>query len=321
MRSPLRTTGLLAAAATAALALAACGAKADAGSTPDPDANPNASVNAIAAFYPLQFVTKQVGGTHVNVANLTAAGTEPHELELSPRQIADISDADFVVYLHGFQPAVDDAVALEAADKSFDAATATTLEDHHLAEEGEEGHEGHEGHDHGSLDPHVWLDPTRLAAIGDQIAAKLSATDPEHAADYTANAATLRANLTALDTEYQTGLATCQRRELVTSHTAFGYLAERYGLTQLAVTGLTPEEEPTAGRLKEVAAFAKEHGVTTIFFETLVSPSVAQTLADEVGAQAKVLDPLEGLEPGSTGDYFSVMRTNLTSLREALDCG
>lgn len=322
-QSPLKVAGV-ALLATGALALAACGNKdGGAGATaPDPSANPNASVEAVAAFYPLQFVTKKVGGEHVNVANLTAPGVEPHDLELSPQQVADIAESDLVVYLHGFQPAVDDAIEQQAADKSFDAATATTLEDHGAAHEEEGEAEGEHGHEKESgLDPHIWLDPTRLAAVADQVAAKLSAIDPDHAQAYTANAAALHGDLAALDGEYTGALASCKRKEVVTSHAAFGYLTERYGLEQVAISGLSPDTEPSPGRISEVAAFAKEHGVTTIFFETLVSPDVAQTLANEVGAEAKVLDPIEGLAADNTGDYFSVMRSNLTALQEALDCG
>lgn len=317
-KSPLKAAGV-ALLATGALALAACGDKGGAGATtPDPDANPNASVEAVAAFYPLQFVTKKVGGEHVNVANLTAPGVEPHDLELSPQQVADLADSDLVVYLHGFQPAVDEAVEQQAADKSFDAASATTLEDHGTAheEEGEHAHEEESG-----LDPHVWLDPTRVAAIAGQVAAKLAAIDPEHAQAYTDNAAALTGELASLDGEYTGALSTCERKEVVTSHAAFGYLTERYGLEQVAISGLSPDGEPSPGRISEVAAFAKEHGVTTIFFETLVSPDVAQTLATEVGAQARVLDPIEGLAEGYDGDYFTVMETNLTALQEALGCG
>ncbi|MEV0650842.1 metal ABC transporter substrate-binding protein [Phytomonospora sp. NPDC050363] len=317
-QTPLKVAGasLL---VTGVLALAACGSKGGGGATtPDPDANPNASVEAVAAFYPLQFVTKKVGGEHVNVANLTAPGVEPHDLELSPQQVADLAESDLVVYLGGFQPAVDDAIAQQAADKSLDAATASPLEDHGTGHD-HEGEAEHAGES--ALDPHIWLDPTRLATVGDQVAAKLAAVDPGHAQAYTDNAAALRASLTTLDTEYRDGLATCERREVVTSHAAFGYLTEHYGLEQVAIEGLSPEGEPSPGRISEVAAFAKEHGVTTIFFETLVSPDVAQTLATEVGAQAKVLDPIEGLAADYDGDYFSVMRTNLTALQEALGCG
>jgi zinc transport system substrate-binding protein len=278
-------------------------------------------VKVVAAFYPLQFVAERVGGDAVAVANLAKPGAEPHDLELNPQQVRQIADADLVVYLRGFQPAVDESVGQEAADRSFDAATVQPLMDATAAEE--HGHEGEEaGHEEeaGGKDPHVWLDPTRLAAIGDRVAARLGEADPEHAAGYTARAERLRADLTALDGEFAAGLKTCQRREIVTSHAAFGYLANRYRLEQIGITGITPEDEPSPERLAAVAEEAREHHATTIFFETLVSPKVAEALAAEVGATTAVLDPIEGLPPGSTGDYVSVMRSNLAALRTALGC-
>jgi zinc transport system substrate-binding protein len=278
-------------------------------------ANASGKLNVVAAFYPLQYVTEQVGGSRVSVKNLVKPGAEPHDLELSPKQVADITDADLAVYLHGFQPAVDDAIADHAKDKSLDAAKVQQLSDGYVPLE-----EGQLREDEKGKDPHIWLDPTRLAAVADAVANKLGEADAEHQAEYTANAKKLRTTLDALDTEYRTGLKNCQQRTIVVSHNAFGYLANRYDLTQVAITGLTPEAEPSAGRLAEVTEFAKKNKVTTIFFETLVSPKVAQTLANEVGAKAEVLDPIEGLEDGSKDDYVSVMQSNLATLRGALAC-
>jgi zinc transport system substrate-binding protein len=303
MYSRLRTAAL-----TLALALGAtaCGS-ADTGGT--------GHVDVVAAFYPLQYVTAQVGGDHVAVTNLVKPGAEPHDVELTARQVADVSKADLVVYLHGFQPAVDEAVAGQARDKSVDAAAVSPLRNGYTPIEDGEPHADEHGQD-----PHVWLDPTRLAAIADAVAARLGKADPDHAADFTANAAALRRQLTTLDTDYQKGLATCQSRTIVVSHNAFGYLAERYGLRQIGITGLTPEAEPTAARLAEVAKLARQEKARVIFFETLVSPKIAETLAKEVGARAEVLDPIEGLQPGNDGDYISVMRSNLSTLRSALGC-
>ena len=279
----------------AALALAALGATAcDRG-----EANSAGTVPVVTAFYPLQFVAEQVGGDAVAATNLAKPGAEPHDLELDAGQVRRIADAKLVVYLHGFQPAVDEAVDQQAKATKFDAAAVEPLR---------------------GGDPHIWLDPMRLAAIADKLGERLATVDPDHAADYQARAATLRSKLEALDKEYAEGLTNCQRKEIVTSHAAFGYLAARYGLAQLPIAGLSPEEEPSAQRLAEIATEAKAHGTTTIFFETLVSPAVARTLARQVGAKAEVLDPIEGLEPGSTGDYFSVMRANLGRLRTALGC-
>ncbi|BCB84378.1 metal ABC transporter substrate-binding protein [Phytohabitans suffuscus] len=280
----------------------------------------------VAAFYPLQFVAERVGGDAVHVTNLAKPGAEPHDLELNADQVAQIADAKVVVYLKGFQPAVDEAVEQQGADRAFDVSTAVPLLDASDAGHSHEGEEEPGGDEHeeeasGGKDPHVWLDPTRLATIGDKVAERLGQADPDHAADYTARAAALRTDLDTLDKEYAAGLKTCERREIVTSHSAFGYLADRYDLEQIGITGLTPEDEPSPQRLAEVATEAREHKATTIFFETLVSPKVAETIASEVGAKTAVLDPIEGLEPGSSDDYFSVMRKNLAVLGPALGCG
>jgi zinc transport system substrate-binding protein len=295
-------------AALAATGLAAC----TTGSAAAPG-----TIDVVAAFYPLQFVSEQVGGGHVTVTNLAKPGAEPHDLELSARQVGRVSDAKVIVYLKGFQPAMDDAVDQVGGDRAFDVSSAVPLlsagaSDHEHAGETEDSGS--------STDPHVWLDPTRLATIGQQVATRLAAADPEHAADYTANADRLRTELTGLDQQYAAGLQNCQRRELVTGHAAFGYLADRYHLEQVGLTGVTPDTEPAPQRLAAVAQEAREHGATTIFFETLVSPKVADTIAHEVGARTAVLDPIEGLQPGATGDYFSIMRDNLTTIRTALDC-
>ncbi|MEU4422798.1 metal ABC transporter substrate-binding protein [Actinoplanes sp. NPDC024001] len=280
-------------------------------------------LDVVSAFYPLQFISERVGGDVVSVSNLTKPGAEPHDVELTARQVGEITDAGLVVYLSGFQPAVDEAVKQNGGDRGFDAATAVELltaeeADAHAHEGEAEGEEAHAEESTGT-DPHVWLDPTRLATIADKLAERLGQADPDHAADFTARAAALRTELTALDGEYTAGLKTCERRELVTSHTAFHYLADRYDLSQIGITGIDPQAEPSPQRVAAVAAEAKEHGATTIFFETLVSPKVAETIASEVGAQTAVLDPIEGLTD-QNADYFSVMRANLAALTKALGC-
>jgi zinc transport system substrate-binding protein len=312
----VRTIAIAAAAALALTGAAACGSDTSPGS--------GDKIRIVAAFYPLQFLAESIGGDRVTVTNLAPPGAEPHDLELNPSQVGEIADARLVIYISGFQPAVDEAVKQKAGGAAFDAATLVTL----LAPPAE----GHEEEPTPATqdakapatgigkDPHLWLDPVRFGKVADTLAEKLATTDPSGAAGYRERAAGLRAKLTALDTEYEQGLKTCQRREIVVSHAAFGYLAERYKLTQIPITGLSPEVEPTPQRLAEVAAKAREHGATTIFFETLVSPKVAQAIATEVKARTAVLDPVEGLQPGTSGDYLSVMRTNLPTLRSALSC-
>ncbi|MDI1466388.1 metal ABC transporter substrate-binding protein [Catellatospora sp. KI3] len=298
----LRRAAVGGAATVLLLALAACS-----GTSGD-----DGKVSVVTGFYPLQFVTERIGGDHVKVTNLAQPGAEPHDIELKPSQIGEISDAKLVIRFKGVQPQLDDAVGQNAAGHDLDVSTVTppaTGANHRGATE-----------DAGAPDPHVWLDPTRLAAIAGTVSGRLSQLDPDHAADYADNADALLQELTKLDGEYAAGLKQCQRHEIVTSHAAFGYLADRYGLTQIALSGLTPDTEPTPQQLATVAAEAKRLGATTIFFETLVSPKVAETLAAEVGAKTAVLDPLEGLTEGGTGDYLSVMRTNLEALRAALGC-
>ena len=269
-------------------------------------------LEVVTAFYPLRFLAEGIGGDTTSVIDLTKPGAEPHDVELNPRQVAHIADAGVVVYLKGFQPAVDRAVGQEAPGRALDVASVVPLLPLHTST----GGEAETAH---GMDPHVWLDPRRFAAMADAISARLAQADPAHAAAYEARGAALHTELDALDAEFAARLQRCSRREIVTSHSAFNYLATRYGLTQVGITGISPEAEPSPRRLAAVAAEARRTATTTIFFETLVSPKVAETLAREVGAQTAVLDPLEGLtDPGA--DYFSVMRGNLAALTTALGC-
>ena len=236
----------------------------------------------VAAFYPLAFAAQRIGGDSVSVENVTPVGAEPHDLELTPKTVARIQSANVVLYLGDeFQPAVSEA-AREGSGRAIDL----------LPQDG---------------DPHVWLDPIRFAQLGRTIGAALHR--PTRA---------FTAELERLDREYHRGLAHCARREIVTSHEAFGYLARRYGLKQVAVTGIAPEAEPSPRRLAQVVRTVKRTRATTVFFERLVSPRLAETVAREVGARTAVLDPIEGAEPGQT--YVSLMRRNLAALRKALGC-
>ena len=274
-----------------------------------PTRSADSRVHVVAAFYPLAYAAQQVGGDRVTVETLTKPGGEPHDLELLPRQILDIQDAALVVHLSHFQPAVDAAVAAHAAERSLDVAKAADLLT--LTEE----------HDHGAVDPHFWLDPTRLAAVGEAIADRLAQADPAGAAAYRANAAAFTAQLTTLDAEVETGLATCTNRDLVTGHSAFGYFAERYGFTQEPISGLSPDLEPRASDLAHVVEFVREHDVRTIYAETIASPLITQALARETGARVAVLDTVEGIsDESAAADYPGVMRANLATLRLGQDC-
>jgi zinc transport system substrate-binding protein len=218
--------------------------------------------------------------------------------------------------LAGFSPAVDDAVAAEAGDRALEVGQFADLDLTFTPIE-----EGALAGDEKGVDPHFWLDPVRLADVADQVAHRLGEDDPDGAERFAANAAVLRQDLEALDRELAAGLKDCENRSIVTIHNAFGYLADRFGLTQVGITGLTPDEEPTPADLAAVTRFVRENDVQTIYYETLVSPAVAKTVAAETGAAIAVLDPIEGLSDASAGsDYLAVMRANLASLRAGQPC-
>jgi zinc transport system substrate-binding protein len=268
----------------------------------------------VASFYPLAEAASQVGGHLVSVQDLTPPGVEPHDLELAPDDVEAIATADVVVYLgDGFQPAVEDAVAQDAQGVSVDGLQAVAT---HPPPAGE-------SEDGLTVDPHVWLDPARFQQIVEAIARGLTKADPSHSATYHANAQAYVGELGTLDGEYRIGLSSCERSTIVTSHEAFGYLGEAYGLKQVAIAGLSPESEPDARHLAELKDIVEREGVTTIFAEELVSPKVAETLASETGATVRVLNPIESLTPSQAAsgqDYVSLMRSNLRTLREALGC-
>ncbi|MGW0820048.1 metal ABC transporter solute-binding protein, Zn/Mn family [Streptomyces sp. NPDC002845] len=279
--------------------------------------------DVVASFYPMEFLAEQIGGEHVNVTSLTAPGQEPHDLELSAKQTAELQETDAVLYLKDLQPAVDEAVDQSEVTTKIDAATLTTLEDHGDTEHSHEGEEEHaeeesEEEEH-ALDPHIWLDPVKYAEVAEGVGKAFEEADPDNAADYKKNTEDLVEKLGALNTQFEDGLKNTESKVFFTNHAAFGYLAERYGLTQEAISGLDPESEPSAARIKELQEEAKADGVTTVFYETLVSDKTAKTLAADAGLKTDVLDPLEGITEKSRGDdYISVMEANLKALQTAL---
>ncbi|MEV7884086.1 zinc ABC transporter substrate-binding protein [Streptomyces sp. NPDC002817] len=275
--------------------------------------------DVVASFYPMQYLAQQIGGDHVNVTTLTEPGQEPHDLELSTRQTAELGEADAVLYLKSLQPAVDEAVSQSEVKTKIDAATLTKLEDHGDVEHEHGSSEEHADEEEHALDPHIWLDPVKYREVAEGVAKAFEKADPDHAADYKKNAAALTTKLDDLNTRFEDGLKNSATKVFFTNHAAFGYLAERYGLTQEAISGLDPESEPSPARIKELQTEAKADGVTTVFYETLVSDKTAKTLASDAGLKTDVLDPLEGITDKSKGDdYFQVMESNLSALKTAL---
>jgi zinc transport system substrate-binding protein len=303
----------------AASALTACGSD-DATS----DADAGGALRVAAAFYPIEEAVQRVGGDRVEVIGLTPPGTGPHDLELTPKAVTEVEQADAVVYLSkGFQPAVEDVVA----GLPDDTPTLDVLDGIDLlqVQPGLEGTQGEvDGEElEGGYDPHVWVDPSLQAQIAANVESMLSELDPEHGDEYAAALATYTAELETLGDEFATGLETCESRTIVTSHRAFAYLAEAYDLRQIPIAGISPDEEPDPRSLEAVADAAEADGVTVIFFESAVPKDLAETVANEIGAETDFLQPVEtiaaeDLEEGV--DYAAVQRQNLASLEAALRC-
>ncbi|MFB7832854.1 metal ABC transporter solute-binding protein, Zn/Mn family [Streptomyces sp. NPDC056056] len=328
-RRLISSTAAAAAVTLGIVTLSACGGSSDAA-----DKGGDGKLDVVASFYPMQYLAEQIGGGHVAVDTLTKPGVEPHDLELKPKQIGELGEADVVLYLKGIQPAVDDAIAQAGVKNTVDAATLTKLEAHgtgvghagHDHAEGEhaEGEHAEEeaGHDHGSEagnDPHIWLDPVKYAEVAKGVGTALEKADPANAADYRKNTDALVKKLDDLNTDFANGLKNTTTKTFITTHSAFGYLAERYGLDQEGISGIDPESEPSPARIKELQDVAKKDKVTTVFFETLASDKTAKTLAGDTGLKTDVLDPLEGITDTSKGDdYIEVMRSNLAALQKAL---
>lgn len=321
IRRPSPAAALVGAAAMGLTTLTAC-------STNTGDGRTDGKLDVVASFYPMQFLAQRIGGHHINVSTLTKPGVEPHDLEISPRQTAQLSKAGLVVYLKGLQPAVDRAIGQAEPKHVADAASYTSLEDHGTEVEGGDGHDHGHGHGHevhegdAAADPHIWLDPVRYARVAEGVGKALEKADPEHAAAYKKNTAALVKQLGALNDDFEAGLKDRTTDTFITTHAAFGYLSERYGLRQEAISGVDPESEPSPARMRSLHAIAKKDKVDTVFFETLVSDKTAKTLAGDLHLKTDVLDPLEGIGKQSKGrDYLEVMRSNLTALRKALGAG
>ncbi len=335
-RKSLITKGAItvASAALATSALSACSGS----STAD-----DSQTSVLAALYPLQFAAQSVVGDQGNVENLTPPGVDSHDLELTPQQIAAIQDADLVLYIEGFQPAVDDAVS-SIGDRAIN-----VLDLVETIEGGEDGHnhgdedhsdedhsdekktnakkddddhsdEDHSDDDHGGVDPHVWLDPMNLATIGSTVAERLTTENDDSDSEFLANSDDLTSQLNALDEEWNSGTSDCSSRDLVVAHEAFGYLAARYDFEQMGINGLNPETEPSPTAIARAADFVKDNDVKTIYYESAAAPEVAKTVADETGADIAVLDPIETLPADSDADYYSLMRSNLDTVKSGQPC-
>jgi zinc transport system substrate-binding protein len=271
------------------LTLTACASQ---GGTPT-----SGTLRVVAAFYPLAYAAQQVLGDAATVSVLAPPGVEPHDIELTPQQAGEVADADLVLYIPGFQPALD--AALEGRSNALDVTrTITELPG-----------------PSGGTDPHVWLNPLNMAAMGAEIGDRLASIPGVAARQLAFSVA-----MDALNAEWGTGTRSCTQHTLVVSHDAFAYLAAQYGFTQEGIAGLSPDAEPSPARIAQIADLVTSQGITTIYYEALVDRKVAQTIAAETGATTALLDPIEGIVAGSSANYVSLMQTNLQTIRTGQGC-
>ena len=312
---------------------------------------PGKTLTVSTSFYPIAYLAEAIGGPLVKVSTVTPPNVEPHDFELSGKETAELGKADLIAYVPGFQPSLDKAVkevgsgptvvdlskpanlvhhegveeehehGEEASDGASATASAATTAQASEAEHDEHGHdehaEGGEGHD-GDLDPHFWLDPDRMIKVAEALEASFAKIDPANANDYKAGLDKLKTALTGVDNQYKQGFTSCQHKTFITSHAAFGYMAERYGLTQASISGIDPETEPSPAEMANIKSVVEKTGVKTIFTEELVSDAPAKAIAAETGAETSVLSPLES-KP-ERGDYTDAMTTNLERLKSAMVC-
>ena len=332
MTTPITIRRALSAVAAAALGLSltACSALSPDSSSSTDSRTAGGAAGALpvaVSFYPIQYLTEAIGGDHVSVTSLTPADQEPHDYDLSGKEVTStLEGASLVAYVEGFQPSLDKAVTQVNGPTVLDLSSKVDLKHHegmedeeeHADESADEGAHKEADHDADSLDPHFWLDPVRMKSAATAIEEALATADPDHAEDYKTNLETLTSTLDGLDSSYQGGFSQCERKTFITSHAAFGYLADRYGLTQTSISGIDPEQEPSAADIAAAKKAVEDTGSTTIFTEELVSPETAQAVASETGATTAVLSPIESAPEDA--DYAGAMSANLDALRTALAC-
>lgn len=309
---PRRARGVVAS-ACAFLALGGC--------APGGPATGGDRLSVVTGFYATEYLAQQIGGDRVQVLSLTPPGAEPHDLELTSRQVVQIAKSDLTITLPGFQPAVDDGIRAARPRTVLDITAPAGLHPltGHTHDEGGDS-EHAESEEELAVDPHFWLDPERMAAVSRALIDTLSALDPAGAEDFRRRGQALDTTLATLTRDYLDGLAHCASTDLVTGHAAYGHLAAFVGFTQHALA-LNPETEPSPATLAEITTFVREHHTRVIYTEPLSSPKVADVIAAETGARTAVLDPIEGLTDSSAArDYPGLMRANLTTLVAGQEC-
>ncbi len=271
------------------------------------------TLQVAASFYPMYFFASQIAGNRADVFNITPASAEPHDYEPTTQDLAKIQNSDILVLNGGkLEPWGDKVISNLQGTKTVIVVAGEGLANKTLLENGQT-----------ITDPHIWLDPTLAKQQIAKITQAFIKVDPKDATYFSNNQQKLDSALDVLDSNYKASLASCQKKDIVTSHAAFGYLSARYGLNQVAISGISPDAEPSAKELSDLANFVKKNNIDIIFFESLVSPKLSQTLAQETGAKTLVLDPIEGISDDNLKagqNYLTVMQNNLTNLQIALQC-
>ena len=328
---PMKMTRTFAAAAAAALSLSACSTsvQSDSGRTDSATATGAKELSVIAEVYPLAWIAQQVGGEQVNVQQLVPSGASPHDLELSAQQVEKIGNAQLVLYVKSLASAVDKAVETGKPGGSIDLAQLLPTRpgvphehhDHHgHHEEADHDHHDEAEHEHaaGGIDPHLWLDVSQMPKVVQATVQALSKADPAHKTEYQKRGQEVSTKLQNIAAEYETGLKNCQVHTLVTTHPAFGYITDRYHLTQVGISGIDEDTEPSPARLKEIAELTKNSGATTIFFADTSNPKIAQVLAGDLGLKTQVIYTMASTPQGK--DYLQMQKDNLQALRSGLGC-
>lgn len=259
----------------------------------------------VASFYVLGDFTKRVGGDNIDVRTIIPAGAEPHEYEPTPKDIADIYSARLFLYQGGGFDQWADQFRGEIQQRGI---AAVPMAEHFTLL---------------NNDPHIWLDPVLAQKEIEIIRDYLIRADPQNAGLYANNATLYTALLADLDKKYRDGLLSCGIKEIVVSHSAYQYLAQRYGLSLISIAGLSPEQEPSLRKIAEIIRLIRAKGIKYIFIEPLAGSKAAQAVALETGANSLILNPIEGLPDADIAagkNYLSLMEENLKNLRTALLC-
>ena len=291
-----------------------------------PAAMPDERLQVITTIYPVYDFATKVGGDSVNVTSIIPAGAEPHDWEPTPSDIIKIQEADVFIYNGaGMEFWVDSVLTSVSSESLIIVNASDTLTLRPASASGEEHDESEadveDEHEHGAYDPHVWLDPLNAKEQMHVIMDAFVQADPDNKINYETNFQTYATAFDQLDKEYSDAITPLSDKNIVVAHEAYGYLCDRYGLSQIPIEGISADSEPDAARMADIIDFVNENKVRVIFSEELLSPRVAEAIASETGASTDVLNPIGGLTEKQLQDgedYFSIMRKNLKALVRAL---